>query len=428
MILRLVPPFTLLFLMSAVIIGCSSVYVTTSLDEYTQSTNAKACGTNAGMYALPKALLSFNLTKSTGPSYRYILSEVDTSISADENHRYCLDYRGNSFAKDAIAVKRNNVQLLEEVSSSVEDISDDVIVSAVEGGALLAAQIASNGAARNLGNPDAGTPATVMQLKFDPFDAEVLTHINQQLIRRGYCIYIDPDGDPFVPGWMANQCSNRKSYSHATSKTDSEAFFDRSTYQAGQGRLGILYRPVLPHTLVILKRDDPTSPISRWRVWRRKVLELPNRAPTFMVEVKRSLFTERTTIVKFKNGTLDNISVDKKSELNAASNVVVRVVEVIVQVPVIALLITTNKANNSKALIETNQALIQTLKDLKDSQNALQERLAGLTPEQQAQAAAYGLRTSRTRMLAENLEACVRNLPSDGSIEDPERYCAEIVQ
>jgi hypothetical protein len=177
---------------------------------------------------------------------------------------------------------------------------------------------------------------------------------------------------------------------------------------ADSGRFGIFYKPVLPHTLVILKKDDPGSALP-WRVWKRKVIELPNRAPPFMLEVRRGLFTDRKTDITFQAGMLQSVKIDKKSELNAVADITVRIAQVVVQIPAKALIISTSEAQNRKALIETNQALIQTLNALNAEKRKYAQRTAGLPPDESGR----------------SYDACVQRAALS-SLEEAERACSDL--
>lgn len=406
--------------------GCN-VYRSTSLDAYTQTTNPRFCKTTAGAYALPKGELVMRIERKAvgaGGAYHFELAEGASAqdgtliaFTGDANHRYCLDFLANGFYADAIGVTRDDAQLLERVYSNAEDKAKGVIEAVVEGAGTA---IAAAGGGRSFG-AEANGSQDVVQLRFDPFDDDLITQINDAIRYTGHCIYIEPDGDPHVPFWMRNQCASRKVYRPAHGKDDPDDVLDTSAFVAGAGRFGIFYKPVLSHTLVILKKDDPTSN-QPWRVWKRKVIELPNRAPPFMIEVRRGLFTDRKTDIAFQSGMLQSVTVDKKSELNAVADVLVRIAQVAVQIPAKALIISTNEAKNREALIKTNQTLIQTLNALKTAQDDYAARVAGLTQEQREALDGAGRSSGFS---ARSFEICIQSVAL-ASLEEAERVCRDL--
>jgi len=403
--------------------ACSSVYMTSVLDAPTSSRDA-TCSGNAGTYFLPKAELQFVILKTVpagGSGFRFDMktqAENGTDglvvvSGADREQQHCLDFMANAFYSDIVRVKRSDIGLLESVYSNVEDQTKKIIEDAAKGIALtVAAQ--SRLANRDLVESSSGR-VIEMSMQFDPFDPELLADANKALAKKGYCIYMDPTNDPFVPFWMRNQCSSAKQYVAYNAKGDAEEVFNTARFTAGDGRFGILYKPALSHTLVVLKKDDPTS-ANPWRVWKRQIVEMPNRAPVFMVQVKRGFFTGRKTEINFKGGMLASIKVEKKSELKAVSEALVNVVGIVVQIPAKALIIGNNEAQNQEALIRANQALLQAYAALEAEQRKRANLQSGLDQNGMP-------RTSLARVLNECLDYA-----DVSAVDDPRSYCREKVE
>ncbi|OWV69640.1 hypothetical protein ATY77_20970 [Rhizobium sp. R634] len=378
-----------------------------------------------GTYFLPKGELSFVVLKkpTTGlTSFRYDMkAEVGNAgtdglsvvMVPDERHQYCLDFKPNSFYSDVVRAQRTDKGLLTSVYSNVEDQSKTIVEDAARGIALTIA------AESRLANRDflVGDSAAVvhMKMQFDPFDLDRITSVNRTLEKSGYCIYIDPSNDPFVPFWMRNQCAATPRLVAYKSKDDAEEIFSSAGYAAGEGRFGILYKPALSHTLVILKRDDPTS-VKPWRIWKRQIVELPNRAPVFMLQVSRGFFTGRKTDISFENGMLASVQIDKKSELKAVSEAFVNVVSIAVRIPAKALIIGTNEAQNQEALIRANQALLQAYAQLEAEQRKQANLKYG--PGEDGQP-----RTSAARARA----ACLEYADLSAA-DDPSAWCQDKVE
>ncbi|ACS60270.1 hypothetical protein Rleg_5448 (plasmid) [Rhizobium leguminosarum bv. trifolii WSM1325] len=417
----LIPKVVALLAVLGTVQSCSSVYSSSAL-EVSATSGTSECLANMGTYFLPKGELSFVVLKKptigmTG--FRYDMKTVADNtgtdglsvvMSPDERHQYCLDFKPNSSYSDVVRAQRNELGLLTSVYSNVEDQSKTIVEDTARGIALAVA------AESRLANRDflVADPATVvhMKMQFDPFDLDRITSVNRALEKSGYCIYIDPKSDPFVPFWMRNQCSSTPQLVAYNFKGDAEEVFSSASYTAGEGRFGILYKPALSHTLVILKRDDPTSG-KPWRIWKRQIVELPNRAPVFMLQVSRGFFTARKSEITFQNGMLASVEVDKKSELKAVSEAFVNVVSIVVRIPAKALIIGTNEAKNQEALIRANQALLQAYAELEAEQRKQANLKQGLDVD--------GLpRTSSARTRA----ACL-DYADLSAVEDPNVYCQD---
>jgi hypothetical protein len=122
-------------------------------------------------------------------------------------------------------------------------------------------------------------------------------------------------------------------------------------------RRGVLYRPNITRTLTVLRKADPYGR-DPWRLVMTKQIEVPNRAPTFVAEVHRSLFVDRITDIEFDNGVLTNISVKKPSELAAAVQVPLAIATAVVALPALVVQLKINDANNQQALIDAQGQLI----------------------------------------------------------------------
>ena len=63
------------------------------------------------------------------------------------------------------------------------------------------------------------------------------------------------------------------------------------------------------------------------------MLEMPNAAPVFSVDVRRALFAHRETSLTFDHGILSDVTITKGSELDAVAVIPLRVAQFIVSIP-----------------------------------------------------------------------------------------------
>ncbi|MBY5533646.1 hypothetical protein HFO58_10780 [Rhizobium leguminosarum] len=417
--MRRAPALTLFALLWA-LQACSSVVLTEAVEDNI-SDGGTTCNASLENYYLPKRELDFVVMK-TGPAgggtFRYDMRTAADGTEGfslvtvpDGTQHHCISYRPNAFYSDVVRAKVTPNGLLELVYSNVDDQTPKILEQTAKGIALLVANRDSN---RDLVDPNKENVVD-MTKSVDPFDFDDLTETNNELAKRGYCIYVDPNNDPFVPDWMGNQCTSRKRYTVYTAKDSPEEAFNSASYAAGNGPLGILYKPLISHTLVILRKDDPDS-FDPWRIWKRQIVEMPNKAPVFMLQVQRGLFTGRKTEINFDNGMLASIQVEKKSELNAVSQAFVNLVGIAVQIPAKALIIGTTEAENQAAVIRANQALLQAYAQLEAEQKKRSNLQSGLDESGNP-------RVGIDRMTSECLDyADVSGVP------DPRSYCGDTVR
>ncbi|MEM8971187.1 MAG: hypothetical protein AAGD43_03885 [Pseudomonadota bacterium] len=371
--------------------GCMQFYKTSLLKD-----NGPPCSITTGGYHLPLSLLELTvvLDKSTQPAHRYLLTINKTLKKvADRNHLYCLDYLANPFAEDHLGIDRTDDGLLRRVFTRAIDKSKDIAIKVIEG--IGEAVAGSSAFGRNATPRIQGEAGVVAIYEVDPFNYAAMREVNISLREFGYCIYLDPRADKYVEPWSARQCgvkyleyehnirySKKGGYNRSHKDSDTSNVYvrqpdrrkhDTPEYEAS--RTGILYRPNLTHSLVVLRRDDPTS-YDPWILDTKRRIEMPNAAPIFSVRVERSLFVERKTDLLFDHGVLENVAINKKSELEAFMDIPLTAAQVIVGIPARILQIRLNTANNRQALINANFELLKVLNQTKEEVNSQEGKSA----------------------------------------------------
>lgn len=462
-------------LMAIALAGCNSVFKTVALPDYHKESpkmnkggknndkhklarkrKPETCKSSTGAYYLPKSLITVRVDKKfAADTYTYDIShgyrksdgEEETTGTdpnkklaenlvrtvADRRHQYCLDYLSNIFAADHINIRRNNHQLLERVFSNVRDQSVTIAEKLIEAGGLLAASLGPGAGGRS--TFDNATPENqtvrVAEFEFDPFEYGEITEVNNALRPFGYCVYLKRNRDKFVPTWMDEQCKGQPEHPSKTGKSYSGmSIVNDSKEVTKRLQNGILYKPLLTHTLIVMRKRDPESSLP-WKIHSAQRVKMPNAAPPFMLEVKRAIFTDRKTDIKFKNGMLQEVFVDKKSEWEAFVRIPVRAIQVLVEIPVRALTLAQTQAENQQALVNVNQQMIETLEGFEEQQTTQSDLLAGLSPADQLNIAnrggVPGLRNSTGRSTSElSFEACLQNavLQNPATAED---RCNEVL-
>ena len=351
---------TLAMIAATALYGCGGALESRPLDLSSYSADDGVCDSQFGVYALPKDLIYLEIDKVDGDPNYYEAQGLTTHRTAD-NHTYCLDFVGSPLSADRVAVGHVETGpgaglLLTAIGSEFDDKSLQIAEAVVEGVARLA--VAPRG---GFGVKDA-KKYLVGQYEFDPFDKAWITKINAALEPLRHCVFIDPTDDPYVPAWQLEQC-------HGYAVPQSAARDDyyglsviaKEPPSRAAARPGVLYRPVLTHKLVIMRKtDEPTGPA--WKVFQTQRVEMTNAAPALLLEVNRSLFVQRTGTIKFDSGVLTSVNLTKPSQAEALSGFILRAVQTVVAIPVRALVLRKSDAANRKELISAQGQLIATMR------------------------------------------------------------------
>lgn len=354
----------LLVAAAAALSGCA-VAGSQFLDE----THAVACrSASLGSYALPRSVLQIAVVETTdGGGKKRILDGPNVRAVADPRHVYCLDYLASPTSDDIVDVKKTNGGLLTLVATDIIDRSREIAVTLTRAAFTLATGLRS----QTLGSDT--TRSVPFRYEVDPFDHADMAAMNERLSSLGFCL-INPGWsfDPDRAGIDAYCDGPEKTVRHAPPK------WVAAQRRQGAGRRGtllpttplapkvtdtrllsgVLYRPRLDHTLLVLEKRAHR----RWELTRRERLLLENVSPILSVGVSRAFFSDRITILRFDNGVLGNVCIYKGSELEAAATVPFLVASALVALPATLIQVKINTAQDRERLaeLETYLADLQT--------------------------------------------------------------------
>jgi hypothetical protein len=417
------------------------------------------CHSNAGTYHLPRRLITVVVRGSDQAGFALEVTKSGTAAPyvADRSETYCLDFLLSGLSADRVGIQRTANGLLQRVFTQADDKTKQIAQDIIQAAADLIASDRADTLARGASRPQFNENKTANILasyQFDPFVEREARQVNEALSEFGYCIYLEGRNDPFVPGWSEDICrriaasrakrsararEDRESVAHykAYPRSGLPGFDPRPIPRHVQER-GILYRPELAHTLIVIRKPDPGSRFSEWdRVGSDRIV-VPNAAPAFILEVKRAIFVKAETDVQFFNGLIKNVSVNKPSELLAAADLAVAAAQIVTNIPAQALKVFNNRVENTRELMATNAALIELLRNQRDDLDseayaqAVAQAKAGTSLVLGNGAPDLGLSPGRTLNAAGNPQAsrfaeCISD-PSVQQYPDPVRTCQELVK
>ncbi len=419
-------------LIAVILLGaCSNMVSSNTVDTNLASVGA-TCASNTGAYHLPRRLIDVLLyTDASDPETEagYDISLDEGRFVADASTMYCLDFLLSGFAEDRIGITRAGT-LLTRVFTKAEDKSKEIATRLTQGAADLFASglhgLPGDDRLSTFEAPKELAGKTIVRsFEFDPMDELATREVNASLRQFGYCLHLDGTSDPFVPEWALNVCDGRTGRYAPPQRSGLDILVDEPVSPEDQSR-GVLYRPQLSHSMVILRQDAPGVPGARWHRSGSKRIHLPNAAPTFLLEVKRAIFVTAETDISFVNGMIESVMVKKPSELEAISNFTVEALQIVYNIPARALEIFQNRAENTEALILANQELILTLEEHNLARREAARDSAG------ADGPLPGGGDGRSSFTGTNpagnaMAQCLAN-PAVRQFEDPRAYCEDAIR
>lgn len=336
--------------------GCAMV----QSDYVIAPATVRDCAENSVAYHLPRTRVEVTVESYlTTPRRNVLTVGQSTKTQTDNRWTFCLETIGNPFSRDQIGVELNG-GLLARVFTDADDKSIEIfekvgaaVVDGIVGEKkgrvdLTAAQIEKN-------------KLTFGPYYVDPFSRFEMGALNRTLEPLGYCLHLEPEGDPYVPASMPDLCGLPFA---AEPRPIADNIADLRAEQILPPQpWGVLYRPLLTHQLRVLRRKDPGLP-TPWRLAKRHFVHLPNAAPIFGVEVERAAFTRRKTQLTFKDGVLADSTIDKGSELNELVSLPLTLAQLIVSLPAEVLRVRLANTDAQADLVEANIALLDKIAEL----------------------------------------------------------------
>jgi hypothetical protein len=345
--------------------ACTSSMLETTEYDWSAGVGAQRC--RSGTYYLPRRLLAFQVSNVSGSGRNTLefVPKLDADLIpvSDPRLPLCLDYLAAPTADDKIAIDRTPDGLLKSINANAVDRSKEIAIALIDVARLSAV---AAGSARSRISSKIGDPF-VAKFKMDPFDVPEAAAINDALKDLGFCIYVEGyTFDPHVSSPEAYCRNPRRALRNSvpyTQPIDTEILMS-------EARRGVLYRPNLSHTVVVMRKLDPGGP-GGWQPWQRQRVDMPNASPIFSVGVDRTYFTDRTTKLTFDFGVLKDVQIVKGSELNSIAELPLKIAQAVVSVPAQIVMVRINLTNNEEALIAAQGKLLETYRDFENERKLL---------------------------------------------------------
>jgi len=337
--------------------------------------NRGGCSSSAGNYYLSRSFLEVQVAATADG--KKSLAGLYVKPKADRARGYCLDYLPSSTANDTFIVAKDDKEhLLTKISSNADDQSKVIaqtIVQAVFVAVSGNPNFGDDSKNRSFTETTFANGATrAFGAEFDPFNAAQLALVNDGLKDHGFCLVLE--GQTF--GRQArdiNDYCNRPLQGHPPET----ALIGASAYKGEAAFVpytkGVLYRPRLPYNVFLFVNQRPAQRLpGNWVLRQTAAVYLENQSPTLAIGIDRAFFASRKTTLTFAMGVLQDINIDKTSELVGAVEIPLQIVNSIAALPAEVVQVKINQTSRRQALIAAQDQLIQAQRALAKDRLALE--------------------------------------------------------
>lgn len=304
-----------------------------------------------GAYHLPKQILIATVTSMDKGDYS--ISIIRKTV-ADPLYPMNIGFDLSPTSDDEIEVKYE-AGLLKKISASSEDHTDEIIVNLTK--ALFSNdRVAST---EGTGEIDIDLRTKVIQVAFDPFSDYELHHANTELEKFGFCIGFARDSrspqtigcrrDGKTRGWKQDVLY------------ESDSVVEQGT--------GIFFRQPVEHKLQLFQNNRPGC--YHWCLRWEGYTAFSNRGALLKVDVDRTLFVKRETLIEFgQDGVPTTVKVVKPSEGLEASKLPLTVAQAILAAPGEALAGSISTVQQQQTYITAQKNLLTSQTEYVDMINA----------------------------------------------------------
>jgi hypothetical protein len=251
---------------------------------------------------------------------------VEEVYERDPERLFLLSARMSPFADDTFHIGLTN-GLLHSIATTNVDRTGEVILKlgqiGIEAFKIAAGVPIPSG---KVDVPPAELPDKI-DLVFDPFQSDELDNANRIFEPAGIAIHMN--GKSPLP--RLREVGNSK--------------------EKVQTSAGFFYRPLIPYSLVL------SNALER----RSKTVLLPNEAPIFIYNSRRSLFGTKSAQVVLQHGVITEVRTYKQSEVAGFIDIPLSLVRSVVALPSELVQLKVNYSNTNAALIKSQQATIDAL-------------------------------------------------------------------
>lgn len=375
----------------------------------TNQAGPDGCKSAGGDYGLALSKLQVSVEEDRDPDFpsagqpqtSRLSSKIEDKVYRDDRATFCLDFLASFTSIDKLVVKKHKeTQLLTEITVNTDDQLPEAVETLATGLSTLATPLRAG---------TAELPPLKFEDEFNPLDPADVAILNSRLRDFGFCVLVRrrdgvgaQDLDAMEKQYCHKSISEAKRtrlFKQVNAPPESLVSLPASLNDA------ILYRPTVAVDVYVMwqpKRRVATN----WVIYKKRVMTVIDPDTIHSLDVRRAIFSTRATNIKFQDGVLTEIMIDKGSELEGFIKIPLNILRAVFSLPTELIAIQIGETN-------AMQDLIRTQAELAVAQTRLQQERAKLTEAQGAadtrNALAVGLRSG-----AVSLPQCVASCQGDG--------------
>ncbi len=323
--------------------GCAMTDSTLLLDREKDG----GCVGGAGVYYLPRSVFSIEVQQD---EVGQPIVDVKRFAEADRTRGYCLDFLLSASAEESIIVEKTEKGLLAKISSRSDDKSGAIAKNLIDT-VFEAAKLGPGGARSLRPGPAKYTVVPPFRAEYDPLNPGQAAMINAELKKRGLCLVIW-DAAITNAGSMQEYCDNPLARTTREKAMSSASLHEEASAAPRQSR-GLVYRPRLPYNYFLFEKRA-----AKWALRKTVTVAIENRSPVVALGVDRAMFAKRETTIEFLDGVLNEIKIDKGSELAGAVEIPLQIANGVAALPANIVQLKIDTTNKRANLIAAQERLL----------------------------------------------------------------------
>lgn len=344
------------------LVGCGCTVLTSDLPSDLIADGRPPDGVN---YMLPKGVVTVTLAVNE-KSGIFDLSVSDPEYVPDTSHRFFLRYRPHPTYEDKITVTMldDGRPFVKSISADTTDRTKDIIVNLAKAAAFAGGF--HSGANQRVLAEIVVDPINrdEVQAALGVIDAEMRRYIDDE------CVRLTPPDDE-AKARCANfktLLSDDKSLEPLLNLSVSPPSRSRSSGTLTDCSVGICYRPKEPYLMAY----------SIAGVTKTKVIEIPNGTYPIAIDIRRAFLVQKIQTIAFDtDGFLSKVTISKNSELLAAAQIPIAVVDAVAE----GLQLRINYTQENTKIANQEAELLRKRADLRDKQRASDKQFHSATQE-----------------------------------------------
>jgi hypothetical protein len=255
--------------------------------------------------------------------------QLSSKIDQDPEAHLLYRFTPSSAADDVIEVDTDSNGLLTSVSSDNTDRTGDIAISVAQLIFTFSTQGAAPPTLQTLVQPP---PVLPFKASYDPLDPDDVNLVRAPLAKKNFCILVNKETElPGTPLEVANKLCGKGS---VAPPPVARTLFPVPVTPYALAHPGIYYRKTVSLPVHVYSRIETGAD---WTlVWAGQE-QFFDPSELYQVTIDRASFVQKKTLIKFSDGSLTSIRMEKPSQTLAFMSIPVKVARIIFAIPLAGL-------------------------------------------------------------------------------------------